>query len=1170
MRYKSLLAVLVLLWGTIAVLAQEDRGRISGLVTDPSGAVIPKATVTLMNEETNVVMSKDSNEAGAYVFEYVIPGLYTISTNADGFKEMIVEHVRVEVAAHVGIPFKLEVGAKSESVTVHEQGVSLHTEDSTLGTVVEGRSMQELPILYGNPFELQLLLSGVASTSLSTGNHTYEGGSESAKVNGAQSGQTEFTLDGAPDTRNGGAVTTAYVPSRDFVQEFKFITSPYDASIAHTSGASLDTSIKSGTNNFHGGASWFYQNSEVNAPNYNWGTNVAPAQTRYNRESAEVNGPIFRQKLFFFGGYERQNSSIGNSQTLTVPTAAEKNGDFSALLGLQAGKQQTCSSRKYTVDPYSIGNPFTTTPDTQCSGHFTRQLYSGNVIPASQINPIATKILSYYPTATGSSAQTADGQNNYVWNGATVDHYWNVATRVDYSLSANQKLFAHYITSDRQQPGKNAYYPNASGQTLTLKNNGVVLDYVNILNALTVLNVRYSFTRFTTVTSLDAKTTAVDLGLPANVLAGSNPQAHGFPQVKISGYGTLENSDPGYEADNIHTGVVSISRSQGIHQIHFGVEWRQYQANQANFTQEHLSLSTSGTYTKGPEDNSTAAPIGQALASFLVGIPENTAMTLNAATSNYTDYYSAFIQDDWKILPRLTINAGIRYEYGSPIWERNNKSITGFAFNAANPVAAQAMANYAAHPSSLLPASQFKVNGGLLYAGTSSNPAHGLWQSQKKNFSPRFGFAYSVNPKLVVRGGAGIFFSHLGEYVQYGNPTGYSQTTNITVTNNNGQSYIATLANPFPNGLVQPSANSNGMLQGLGTSITFFPQQPKNPYNERWSLGFQYALPGEIVLDANYVGNNNYHIKITRDYDPLPNQYLSPDQTLTAAQNNNNTTLTASNITNPFLGISAPGSPALFTSSTTTLQQLYKQYPEYTGITSQDTSGYSSYHALQVSLTKRFSHGYNMLVSYTQSKSLDAITFLNAGDVKPWYGVSNGDYPRVLSVASIYELPFGPGKLFGSHANRVVAQAIRGWQIQGLYRVQSGQPITFSTNNMVLNSGFTYNDIGKVSNRSITQWFNKAAFDTASADQLKLNLRVMPLRFNNVRQDYQNLLNAGISRKFQVTERVSTNLRFEAINALNHPVFSAPSTTPTSTSFGQITSVGNSPRYLQFAVEGHF
>ena len=1202
----KVVASLFLLFVVSFAYAQDDRGSITGLVTDSTDAVVPKAAIALTNEATAVVTTTTSDDAGAYSFRFLIPGVYTVKVTANGFKQFTATHVRVEVAGHVGINAHLSIGEQNQTVTVEGTGgARLDTQDASLGFTIEGRSAQELPLLYSNPFELQLLAPGVNSTTLNSGTHTYEGGPESAKINGAQSGQTEFTLDGAPDTRNGGAVTTAYIPSKDTLGEFKLVTSPYDATVSHSSGGSLDASLKSGTSKYHGGGTWYFQPPEVDAPQFSLSSQTAPV-AKYNRETAEVDGPVWHSsKLFFMGGWERQyNQAAASTTTQTVPTVAEKKGDFSALLPLGTIISNTVAckvgSTTYYAAPYNsyqIYNPFSTHPDPNCPGQVIRDPYPNNVLP--NIDPVAAKILGYFPDPTGSAVAGSNGSNNYVSNVSNIDNYWAVSTRMDYTLSPNQKLFGHFITSKRVQPGKNAFFPGASGQTLTLKNYAEAIDYVNTLNATTVLNLRFSYTRFTTVTSLTSPATSTDLGVNPNAIAGANPKAAGFPQVKVTGYATLGNSDPGYEADNIPLGLVSISKSLGRHDLRFGAEWRDYKANQANLTQEHLSISATGSFFKGPENSgATTSPLGQGLAGLEGGVAESTAMTLNAATANDTSYWSGFVQDDWKVNPKFTLNLGLRYEYGTPIQERHNKSVAAFAFNTPNPIAAQAMTNYAANPSPLLPASQFKVNGGFLYAGTPAYPSSNLWTAQKTNFSPRIGFAWNPTEKLVVRGGFGIFYSQLGEYVQYGNALGYTQTTNTVATQNSGVTVIANLANPFPGGLVLPSGNANGMLQSVGTSISgLFNQNPKSPYNERYSLGVQYQLPGDMILEADYVGSTGQHIRITRDYNPLPDQYLSTDSTRTAAQVAINTALNVSTLKNPFAGITVPGAPGFITSSTISQTALLKPYPEFTGITQSDPSGFSSYNALQVGLQKRFSHGYNVSVSYAKSRSLDAISFLNAGDAKPWYGVSNGDYPQSLAVAGIYELPFGHNKPFFGSARSWVDTLIRGFQVEGTYRVQSGQPLTFGNAAALLRPGATYADIGNTANKNYRTWFNTRAFinnlpfnpptslgqpgdgtcptgvttcPTWSSQSLQSNLRTMPLRFNNVRQDYQNVLNVGAMKKFIVRERFNMVARAEAFNALNHPIYNNPSTDPSSTSFGQVTGFGNTSRALQFAIEGHF
>jgi hypothetical protein len=1035
-------------------------------------------------------------------------------------------------------------------------------------------------LLYSNPFELQLLAPGVSSTTLNSATHTYEGGPESATINGSQSGRTEFTLDGAPDTRNGGAVTTAYVPSRDFIGEFRLITSPYDASLAHTSGGSMSTSLKAGTSDFHGSAAFFDQIPNVNAPQFSQ-TLASPPAAKFNRESVAVDGPIIRKKLFFFAGYEKQyNKQAASTTTQTVPTAAEKTGDFSDLLAISPKlitSTYTCptTGAKLTTAPYNayqIWDPNSTQIDPNCPALVMRSPVAGNVI--KNLDPVARNILAYYPDP---NAPGRNGTNNFASAASNVDHYWNVATRIDYNLTDKQKFFGHYIISERTQPGKNLFFPGASGKTTTLRNKGGVVDYTNTLNDSTILDVRYSLTRFTTASTIDAKTTATDLGVDPNATAGTPTTGQGFPYVALTGYAELGNADPSFEYDTTHDAQVNITKALNRHSLKFGAEWRLYQANQADLTNEKLNINSGGLYTAGPNSALTNSPLGQSLASLEFGIAENTSERLNAATANNTTYWSTFIQDDWKVRSNFTLNLGLRYEYGSPISERNGKSISYFDRNAANPISGQARGNYAAiaNPTeqSLVPIGAFNVNGGVHFV----NKGQDNWNAQTTNFSPRIGFSFSPTTKLVVRGGFGIFYEHYGEYVQYGNPLGFTQNTTTVSSVDNGITYSASLANPFPNGLVQPSGNANGLLQNVGQSISqFYIQRPKTPYSERFSFGFQYAMPGDIILEADYVGNLGRHLIVTRDWNATPNRFLSTSPTRDNATNG----LLTANYPNPFQGINVPGSTQ--NTKTITGAQLVKPFPEFTGLTSRDTAGFSDYNGLQISAQKRFSHGYNMSLSYQWSRTLDALTFLNPADVKPWYGTSNSDYPQTLSLASIYELPFGHNKMFLANTPTWVDTVIRGFQIQGTYRIVSGPPLTFTSQGTILKPGFTYKDIAGPSRHDYLQWFNTNAFYNANTayggdsgysnnEALVSNLRAFPLRFNNGRQDYQNVLNVGAIKKFAVyNDRVNVNLRAEAINALNHQVYSNPTTDPSNAAFGSIGGPGNQARILQFAAEVHF
>jgi hypothetical protein len=1174
-RFFSIIFATFFLVGVL--FAQEDRGRISGLVIDPTGAVIPNAEVSLLNEATGVQQKTISNEGGAYIFDLLIPGLYQVRVDMPGFKQFSMKHIRIEVAGRVGVQAKLEVGQTNDSVTVTATNVAqLKTEDAIIGYTVETRSAEELPFI--NPLDLQWLSPGVLSTTLTNGT-----GPENTTVNGSQSGRTEFTLDGAPDTRNGGAVTSAYVPVREMIGELRVITSPYDASLAHTSGGSIDTSLKSGTKDYHGSVNGYYQDPNVDAPQFSQGKAVPPASKSHN-EDFTLGGPIFPRKLFFFQGYEHSfSASAASTSTQTIPTPAEIGGDFSSLLS--AGKpvttKYTCPSTNQQLvtdafNSYQIFNPYSTRPDPLCPGMFVRDAVPNNVLTGVMpIDPVAKAILSHYPAPNGSATQTADGHNNFISTAANTNTEWSEVTRIDYTINDSQKLFGHYILSTQTQPGKNLYFPGASGRTNLMKNKGAVVDYINTINANTLLNVRYSLTRYNILTTIDAKTTATDLGVNPNATAGIPEKFLGFPYVATD-YAELGNADPSMEADTTHDAQVNVNRSLGRHQFKIGAEYRLYQANIGDYTNSKLYIGASNNYSKGPSSASAASAIGQSLAELELGISENTKETLPAATANNTSYWAGYIQDDWKATPQLTFNFGLRYEYFGALSERHGKSLTYFDPSVASPIASAVIANYAAGATaaelSMLPVSNLQLNGGLHFA----TPGAALWNPQKNNFSPRIGFSYSPLTKLVVRGGFGIFYQHIGEYAQYGVPDGFTQTTPTTSSLDNGQTYIATLSNPFPNGLQQPTGSSLGYYQDIGTTISkWFVHNPKSPMSLHYSLGFEYALPSDLIFEANYVGSLTRHARITRDWDAFPDKYLSTDKTRTPAMTALNNAL-STQYANPFNNVSVPVSYSMLTQKTITLNQLMKPYPQFSDVSSADYSGISSYNALQMTLQKRFSHGYNMSAVYTWSRTLDALTFLNAGDAKPWYGTSNSDYPQMLSLAAIYELPFGKGKTFLNHLPKWANQFL-GFQVDGTYRIQSGQPLTFSDNATVLKTGMTTKNINGPSKHNTQQWFNTDAFDSILEDAnysndeaLVANLRTFPLRFNNVRQDFQNMMDLGAMKKFTIMNFIDAKFRADAFNAMNHQVFTNPNVSPASTSFGKISGPGNSSRYLQFGLQMNF
>jgi hypothetical protein len=516
-----------------------------------------------------------------------------------------------------------------------------------------------------------------------------------------------------------------------------------------------------------------------------------------------------------------------------------------------------------------------------------------------------------------------------------------------------------------------------------------------------------------------------------------------------------------------------------------------------------------------------------------------------------------------KLTSRLTIMAGLRYEYETAPTERYNRSIQGFDAATPSPIAAAVIAKYNANPIPQVPAGQFQVNGGLTFAGVNGHD-RALWTPDKNNVAPRVGIAFQANPLTVFRGGYGIFYMPKGAD-RFGtaqdrdivNQTGFSQTTTITPSTDNGQTYIATLDNLFPNGMLQPTGASGGLSTGLGGAVSYYSPQQINPLIQRWSVGIQHQFPAQILLDVEYLGSSGEHLGVVKQEDAIPRQYLS---TSPVRDNTANTLLNAA-VANPFYPL-LPGTS--LANSTVARSQLLLPYPQFTGVTHNAPLGSTIYHALAVSGVHRFSHGLSVQGSYTWSKFLQSTEFLNASDPLPTKVISDQDIPQRFSLAPIFDVPVGKDRRFGTHMNGLESAVAGGWQFSIIWSGQSGTPLGFG--NALLNPNTNFASISLPNNqRTVNRWFNTGAFDTVSSDQLVANVITFPLRLPNVRTIGINNANASAMKYFNLWEGAKFQFRCEAMNAGNHSQLATPVTSVTNTAFGTISSVQSVSRQIFFS-----
>lgn len=1141
------------LFVTGALAQQDTRGTVFGRVTDSSGGALVGASVRAVNSQTGVALEARSNDAGNYSIPFVLPGTYAVTAQLTGFKSLERKGLEVRVADKLQLDLEMSVGEVTERVEVVASVPLLETSTVSLGQVVDTRRINDLPIQSGNAAEFVLLSPGtVNATDLRMRKAAFNNAPSQVVTDGNAQYSNEFAIDGVPNTFAAGSNTRiAFSPPQAAVAEFRVQTTTYDAALGHTPGAVINTMTTGGTNSFHGEAHWFVANSAFDAAAF-FANRSGTKKTVYqdNRYGASIGGPVVmpgydgRNKTFFFYAYEGDKWGTPTTVIATVPTSAEKIGDFSALLKLGA--------------QYQLYDPFSTAPTG--TGHYNRQPIAGNIIPTSRLNPVSLAVAKFWPDP--NQAGTSDGRSNFAQSLQTGEDYYVHFARVDHNFSDRNRVFLR-LDYDFWEEHKNVantlYYPPVNGVILNRINRGVALDEVYTLSPSTVLNVRYGITQQDfPERRMGSGYDLSSLGFSQSLVSLIPKSLAVFPYVNSSNYVRLS---PWESGDGTNTGMVhawngSLTTLRGDHSFQYGGEFRLYR----NFQDRHPydvspGFNFTGTYMNGPLETNAGPSMGADLAQMLMGVPGG-QMQRTTSFADQDTFFGLYFQDAWKLTRKLTVTLGLRVEHESPLSERFDRAVKGFAYTATNPIAAQAKAVYAQNPIPELPASSFQVLGGLQFAGGSNG--HNLWNGPSIEWLPRIGIAYQVDPKTVIRTGYGIFYDSLGTNWSSAIQNGFTATTPMIASYDNGVTYSATMANPFPTGLQAPMGSSLGLATDLGQSLTVYPVDRKLPYVQRWSFGVQRELPGGFLLDAAYVGNRGTRLSVTHELDYTYRNYLSTSPVRDTAAIN----YLGQSFPNPFYGL------ASVYGTTISRANLLRPYPEFSSVQETDPVGYSFYNSLQASVQKRWSRGYTLNLAYTWAKSMDAVTFLNNSDPRPWYGISSFDRSQRAVVSGVWELPIGRGRRIGATMPKVADFIFGGWQLNGMVTHQSGAPLGWGN---IIFQGDIHNINLSGDQRSVDKWFNvNAGFVRDSAQQLASNIRTFPLRLAGVRGDGQNMTNLSAIKTFPITERIRFQFRAEAYNALNHPNFTDPNLTVTSGAFGTITSQNGGPRSFQIAAKIRF
>jgi hypothetical protein len=1141
--------------------AQNPTGQITGRVLDAAQAAIPQAAIQATNLATNVVARGQSNAEGLFDIRGLAPGAYRVEVTRDGFKRYSQEPVAVRVGDVIALEIPLEIGAVTENVTVRAEAPMLESANAGMGQVVENRNIEELPTPGNSVLYMLQTIPGTGVNTSPTNLWPPDalGSASSTSVAGV-SNASEFAIDGNPMMTRGGGFS--FNPSPEMIQEFRVQVATYDASLGHFTGGHLNMVTKGGTNTQHG--SFVYSNlsrgfmaHDFFTNRYIYDTRTGPITSekidqawppqRVIRYRGNTGGPLVIPKLYngrnrtfwiFSGdGVIRQRAS---RNSYTVPTPKMREGDFSELLAIGSS--------------YQIYDPATTRPSTP--GRYSRQPFPGNIVPASRIDPAAKQLIGYYPLP--NTPGNRDGSSNYTDPNLADSPYVGFLGRVDHAVNDNHRLFLSLYLANGD-PVSDQYFHNiATGTVRTRVQEGIALNDAVVITPAWIAELRYGLTRFSDPThppslGYDLST----LGISSSLIAQLDRSLTTLPATSISGLTSIGGNSGSNPNTTYHTFSAQFTHPVRSHSLRLGGEYRLMRESVYSYGNVAPAYSFGSTWTVGPNDNSASAPTGQGLASLFLGLPTGGSIQRQASSAESSGYFAGYLQDDWKITRRLTLNIGVRYELETATTERYNRTSRGFDFVTPNPIEAAARAAYAKNPIPQIAVNDFHTTGGLLFAGVNGVPTR-YYDADRNNFAPRIGFAYRVLPQTVVRGGYAIYYAPLGSDRVDAIQQGFSRTTALVASVDSGQTFQASLRDPFPNGILAPVGAADGLKTFLGQGITYLAPNRVNPYVQRWSFNLQREMPARVLIDLGYIGSRGVKLSTTQDLNAVPAQYLSTSPVRDSAVIN----LLTQTVSNPFFGMAEFGGSSI-QGQTVARSQLLRPYPQFASLSTVTGAGSSWYHALALRVEKRLSQGFSLQGSYTYSKTMEAVEYLNPSDMAPTHSVSSLDRTHSLSITGIYDLPVGLRRRWLNHS-RLIDLAVGGWSVQGIYQGSSGLPLSFG------NAAF-YGDIKDIalpnSERTADRWFNtEAGFEKSAGRQLANNIRTFPLRLNGVRSDGFNILNLSAYKNFRITERLRLQFRAEAVDALNHPIFSAPNTSPTSGSFGQVTSLGsgNTQRRITF------
>ncbi len=1147
MSQKSVRMLLALALATmlfaVVVPAQELRGRVRGVVSDTSGAVIPAANVTLRNVNTNVEVRRQTNEVGQYLFDFVLPGTYELTVEVDGFHTFVQRNILVQTRADITVNAAMELGAVAEVVTVEEAPVAVKFNTTTMETTLDTKMSSELPIIHRNPFLLAQLDPAV----------NYRGGAETSPyhhwaasqmdVGGNTDRKNNILLDGVPQLV--GAKGT-YVPAMDAVSEVNVQQNAVDAEFGHSAGGIISVQMKSGTNDFHGSAYYLGRNPALNARPNPLTSNASVV--RRSVWGVTSGNPIVKNKVFNFFAYEGQNTRQPISTALTMPTSAERNGDFSNSFNGSGGLRE-------------IYDPFTTV--ITGSNTSTRERFANNVIPQTRLDTTAREVVGnlWDPNNAGDNAS---GRNNFRYTYPQQFKYYNFSNRTDYNVSDNVKVFgriSRFKTSqtDPDYTGGSVLQPRAGSARNTWQTSG---DVVWTMNPTTVFNVRGSWSKIND--SFDAPEVEIGSEGLAELWPGNDWYAshvrdipkvyHPEIDVRADSRSRFGRSGYWYQVPYTYNWDVKLSKTAGKHYLKFG---HQYRAQRVDASRPRGMI-----FRFDPDETAdtiyspNTASLGDAYASMMLGTVSDSTSRVQTVPVNrpHVDVYGFYVQDDYKITQRVTLNLGLRWEYETGMRDPENRLSRYMDFG----VPLQGVIdNMGAFPEEALALRNepLAINGAWRFTDSDNRYT---WNPQKNLFLPRAGIAIRLNNVTALRIGYARFAvpavqnrDAVGILGSTPYPGFTATTTPLGLLEGIPRSQFS---DPYPSGgananpLIEPYGKKYGeyAIVGSGEGV-FFDQNLKTGQNDRINLTLQRELIGRVVMDATFFMNFGF------DHSRDINLNLT-DPRISYA---NGSALNQS-VDNPFYGVPqefCPGS--LCNTKKVSVGSLLKPYPQYDDIPLQGTGfRHERYKAFQLKLQRPFANGFNFLVGYNYSvgQNQDFYDDVDQYDRNLSYQTDQQNGQK-LNIAGIYELPFGRGRQFGGGMHKALDAVVGGWSISGIYTYLSGEILNFG--------GAVVNGDPKLSNPTRERWFNTDAFERLPAFTRRSN----PWTYGGLRGPSFSNIDMTFNKKFNITEKVAMELRMEAYNLTNSFMGANPNTSVTSGDFGAITNQLNthSGRELQYS-----